>query len=173
MTTGAPLAATDFDAFFRAVHNCDPFPWQSRLARRVSEGEWPRLLDLPTGSGKTAVLDVAVFTLALHASSGLPKVPRRIVYVVDRRTIVDQAYTRARRIRRCLLDSTDGVVVRVRQALAACSRGRIPLRVASLREASHVTSPGLVLPTSHSSPFPPSTRSARDCSFAAMAWQTG
>src|SRR5690606_28017655 len=78
-------------------------------------------------------LDVAVFTLAMSASAGVPKVPRRIVYVVDRRTIVDQAYERACRIRRCLRESTDDVVVRVRQALQGCSGGNVPLRVASLR----------------------------------------
>jgi CRISPR-associated endonuclease/helicase Cas3 len=133
MTARASLTAADFDTFFHAVHGHDPFPWQSGLARRVAEGEWPKVLDLPTGSGKTAALDIAVFTLALSALAGVPKVPRRIVYVVDRRTIVDQAYERASRIRRCLLDSTDDVVVRVRQALAACSRGHVPLRVASLR----------------------------------------
>ena len=90
------LTHGDFSLFFRDVHGYPPYPWQQRLTARVlATGEWPTVIDLPTGVGKTAVLDTAVFALAAR-----PEVsPRRIVFVVDRRIVVDQVCERAERIR--------------------------------------------------------------------------
>lgn len=73
----------------------EPFPWQSRLLRRFLCGKVDRALDLPTGLGKTAVM--AIWTVA--RALGAP-VPRRLVYVVDRRAVVDQATEAALRIRK-------------------------------------------------------------------------
>ena len=54
---------------FPALHGDDPFPWQARLARQVANDEcWPSVLSLPTSTGETAVIDIAVFTLALPSS---------------------------------------------------------------------------------------------------------
>src|SRR5262250_445621 len=99
------LAPTDFAAFFKAVWGVDPFPWQVRLLSRLATGQdahhnyagdaglWPDVLDLPTGSGKTAALDIAVFHLALEAAKGTDRrAPLRIAFVVDRRLIVDDAF---------------------------------------------------------------------------------
>ena len=95
-----PLTPDDFPTFFRALHGCDPYDWQCRLSKRVVEGAWPSAIDLPTGSGKTSCLDIAVFALACQAS--WPKeqrtAPRRMFFCVNRRVIVDEAYQRARRI---------------------------------------------------------------------------
>lgn len=63
-----------------------PFPWQSRLLERFVAGGIPRALDLPTGLGKTSVIAVWLVARALNAP-----VPTRLVYVVDRRAVVDQA----------------------------------------------------------------------------------
>ncbi len=94
------LSADDFSEFFNAVHGVDPFPWQSRLAKQViEEGKWPSLLDLPTGAGKTATIDIAVFHLACEAEQGPKrKAPLRILFVIDRRIVVDAAFQRARKI---------------------------------------------------------------------------
>src|SRR5690606_1106888 len=113
MSALPPLAVDDFGTFFRAVHGVDPFPWQRRLAARAATGNWPRMLDLPTGSGKTAAIDIALFALALSAGSQPRTAPLRIVYVVDRRTVVDQAFERACRIQRALDESGEDVVRRV------------------------------------------------------------
>ena len=44
------------------------------------------MLDLPTGSGKTAAIDIAVFHVALEADSlEARRAPVRIAFVVDRR----------------------------------------------------------------------------------------
>jgi CRISPR-associated endonuclease/helicase Cas3 len=72
----------------------DPFPWQERLFQDLCRGELPWALDLPTGLGKTSVM--AIWYLAFKASA---PVPRRLVYVVDRRAVVDQATTVAERIK--------------------------------------------------------------------------
>ena len=64
------LSAADFAAFFHAIHGHEPFPWQQALVDELAEkDEWREVLDLPTGSGKTAALDAAVFHLALRHDS--------------------------------------------------------------------------------------------------------
>src|SRR4051812_25700365 len=97
-----PLSPSDFPAVFKAIHGHEPFPWQTRLLNLVAEtGAWPEpaILDLPTGTGKTATIDVALFHLALDAGQGTArKAPLRIAFVVDRRIIVDEAAERAERI---------------------------------------------------------------------------
>lgn len=89
-----------FAAYFEAVHGMKPFPWQERLADRVLREGWPERLQLPTGSGKTSLLDVAVYALAAEAErpSRERLARRRVFFVIDRRVIVDEAYERARRI---------------------------------------------------------------------------
>jgi CRISPR-associated endonuclease/helicase Cas3 len=109
------LTHNDFAAFFRAIWGFDPFPWQQDLLQRLATGEdphrnysaghgqWPDVLDLPTGSGKTAALDIAVFHLALDAAKGMERrAPLRIAFVVDRRLIVDDAFARAERLSEAL-----------------------------------------------------------------------
>jgi CRISPR-associated endonuclease/helicase Cas3 len=99
------LSPGDFAAFFEEIHGYAPFPWQERLLRQVAEiGDWPRVLDLPTGSGKTAAIDVAVFHLALEADRGeTRRASVRIAFVVDRRLAVDDAFARAQQIANALL----------------------------------------------------------------------
>lgn len=96
------LRPDDFDHFFRAIHGHDPFPWQQDLVDRLAEyDEWPDVLDLPTGAGKTAAMDAAVFHLALRADTP-GKAALRIAFVVDRRLVVDDACSRARKIDKAL-----------------------------------------------------------------------
>lgn len=63
-----------------------PFPWQLELLARFANGRIERSLDIPTGLGKTAVMAIWLIARAQGAV-----VPRRLVYVVDRRAVVDQA----------------------------------------------------------------------------------
>lgn len=74
-----------------------PFPWQERLYARLLEGRIPGRIDLPTGLGKTSVL--AIWKIARESGAD---VPRRLVYIVDRRTIVDQVSEEATKLgQRC------------------------------------------------------------------------
>ncbi len=63
-----------------------PFRWQLRLLHRLLSADLPNAVDVPTGLGKTSVM--ALWLIALAEGAGLPK---RLVYVVDRRAVVDQA----------------------------------------------------------------------------------
>src|SRR5690606_40230216 len=98
------LGPEHFDAFYHELRGSAAFPWQRMLAERVTTGEWPACIDLPTASGKTACIDIAVFALACQADRpiGERTAPRRIFFVVDRRIVVDEAFSRARRIARGL-----------------------------------------------------------------------
>ena len=123
------LAASDFPLFFEAVHGYPPFAWQAALAERVLTVGWPEAIDVPTGMGKTAVLDVAVFSLAAEASwlpSTERRAPTRTVFVVDRRVIVDQAFARAKALARVLVEAAGGVVGAVSDALRQLSGGAGP-----------------------------------------------
>lgn len=109
------MQINDFDAFFQALHNRSPFPWQSRLSRQLCEqGRWPKALNLPTSSGKTAALDVALFHLIYEAALPIDqrRAPRRIYFVVDRRLIVDEAYERSMQVAKHLRDNIgkDGIL---------------------------------------------------------------
>lgn len=131
------LQPEDFAGFFRAVHHVDPFPWQARLAERVSQcgGVWPQAIDLPTASGKTACIDIAVFALACQADLALGQrtAPRRIWFVVDRRVVVDQAHRHARELVRALRDARGGVLGAVARSLLELGGGDLPLACTELR----------------------------------------
>ena len=124
------LTATNFVDFFTASWGHPPFAWQRTLAERVlerTESPWPEAIALPTASGKTACMDVAVFALAAQASRMAPKqtitMPRRIFFVVDRRVIVDEAYERARRLAQKLDEADEGIVKSVADNLRQIANG--------------------------------------------------
>ena len=71
-----------------------PFRWQLRLLRRLLDIDLPAAVDVPTGLGKTSAM--ALWLIALAEGANLP---RRLVYVVDRRAVVDQATRFAERLR--------------------------------------------------------------------------
>lgn len=132
------LSTSDFAAFHHAVHGGKrPFAWQQRLLEQVVKAKaWPRVLDLPTGAGKTTCIDIALFALALDAmNDGAERwCPRRIAMVVDRRIVVDQVAERGRSILSALMRSTDCVVVEVTRRLRSLTRaGEEPLGVFTLR----------------------------------------
>jgi CRISPR-associated endonuclease/helicase Cas3 len=107
-------AFPSFAEFFRelwAKEKKSPFPWQTMLADRAIEDGWPDAIDLPTASGKTACLDIAVWALAKEAGDENRGTPRRIWFVVDRRIVVDEAFDRAQKIA-AALESSDSPAVR-------------------------------------------------------------
>lgn len=135
------ISISDFDAFHRAIHgdNRGPFDWQQRLlVRIIEERRWPRVLDIPTGAGKTTCLDIALFALAVDAQNPARLwCPRRIVMVVDRRVVVDQVAERGRRLASALAAPKSEVVQKVADALRSLrgdpDRKLDPLGVFTLR----------------------------------------
>ena len=75
-----------FSEIFAALTGNKPFPWQWALYQRFASGDFPRSCNLPTGLGKTLVIAIWLIALAFNPK----RVPRRLVYVVNRRTVVDQ-----------------------------------------------------------------------------------
>lgn len=99
------LRPADFAEFFQEIHGHTPFPWQQRLVNCLANSDmWPDVLELPTGSGKTAALDAAVFHLALRADAP-GRAALRIALVVDRRLVVDDAFAHAQSIEGALCHS--------------------------------------------------------------------
>ncbi len=91
----------DFRKNFEELTGFPPFEWQKRLYRDFRNGDIPSMLDVATGLGKTSV--ITIWYLALKAGA---VVPRRLVYVVDRRAVVDQATTVADEIKERSRDDT-------------------------------------------------------------------
>ena len=108
-----------FDAFYTAIHGHPPYAWQRRLFSHVVEhGTWPEVIDAPTGSGKSSVVDVHVAANAWAGSTGEPAgLPRRLVMVVPRRALVDDQLAVSELIAESVRAATDGILAEVRQGL--------------------------------------------------------
>jgi CRISPR-associated endonuclease/helicase Cas3 len=123
------LTAEDFAVFLQEVYDRRPFPWQQALVERVlAEGRWPDVLDVPTGLGKTSVIDVAVFVAAARPELAR----RRLFFVVDRRLIVDEAYEHARTLAAGLRSPSGPVSARIAEVLTQPGDD-IPLQVNRMR----------------------------------------
>jgi CRISPR-associated endonuclease/helicase Cas3 len=79
------MATLEFGKTFSELTGFSPFPWQGALYDRFIHNDIPASCNLPTGLGKTSVIAIWLIALANGA-----KLPRRLVYVVNRRTVVDQ-----------------------------------------------------------------------------------
>jgi CRISPR-associated endonuclease/helicase Cas3 len=92
----------EFRNKFESIIGFPPLKWQLRLYEEyMRKGKCPVAVDIPTGLGKTSIM--AIWFLALKAGACLP---RRLVYVVDRRAVVDQATTVAENIKMNASDET-------------------------------------------------------------------
>jgi CRISPR-associated endonuclease/helicase Cas3 len=87
----------DFEEAFKVLTGTKgPFPWQTSLYEDwFVKGEFPHSCNLPTGLGKTAVIAIWLIALMNHPD----KMPRRLVYVVNRRTVVDQTTEEVEKLR--------------------------------------------------------------------------
>ncbi len=105
----------------------EPLAWQWALLNDwLLKGALPDAVDIPTGLGKTAVM--ALWLLALAAQihqTGAPKLPRRLIYVVDRRAVVDQATTEAEKLRENL--ATKEALAWMRAALGLAEGEKLPV----------------------------------------------
>lgn len=125
---------------FRVLTGNEPLSWQKRLFQQFLDGDIPDCLDLPTGLGKTSVIAVWLLALAWGAGKGEIKLPRRLLYVVDRRTVVDQATDIAETLRQTLRSAQAGsLAAQIRDRLSElCIDPRdpaSPLAISTLRGA--------------------------------------
>jgi CRISPR-associated endonuclease/helicase Cas3 len=129
------MTANDFVPFYEAVHNgWTPFRWQIELLERVIEKGWPDTLQLPTSSGKTSVIDIAIFLLALEAgkSQNQRRAAIRTLFVVDRRIVVDEAWEHTHSVIEELRTPTHAVTAEVASELRRYG-GRLPMQVSRMR----------------------------------------
>ncbi len=121
-----------FAEFFQAAWGRDraPFPWQEGVAELALRGKWPASIGMPTAAGKTALIDIAVFALAMRA----PQAARRIFFVVDRRVIVDEAAERADALAKRLMEAEPGSMLGgIARSLREIGRSPVPLMTAKIR----------------------------------------
>jgi len=97
------MPSLDFSRAFKALTGSLPFPWQSALYGELSAGCVPSAACIPTGLGKTSIVAIWLIALAQHSE----RVPRRLVYVVNRRTVVDQTTAEATKWRTQLQSSPE------------------------------------------------------------------
>jgi CRISPR-associated endonuclease/helicase Cas3 len=128
------MTLEDFQAFYSAIHHYPPFDWQVQLMRRVADEGWPATIALPTSSGKTSAIDLAVFHLALQAGWTMRDrdAALRTFFVIDRRVVVDEASEHAQKIATALINAQDGIVAEVAGRLRMYG-GRVPLEVSTMR----------------------------------------
>lgn len=94
-----------------------PMKWMERMFTQLVGGKCPALVDLPTGAGKTELVIIWLLALAWYGlnSSERKPVPRRLIWVVNRRVLVQQVFNLARELReRC----SPGVVPELEEMIA-------------------------------------------------------
>ena len=125
-----------FSREFRALTGHDHFPWQLDLYRRFTEGDFPKACNIPTGLGKTSVIPIWIISLA-RALRGkqVAKIPRRLIYVVNSRTVVDQAPGEVVRMQDRLTGHAEGNRAE-RETLVALGRSPLAGSARSDRDAS-------------------------------------
>ncbi|MFM2004797.1 MAG: hypothetical protein RLZZ09_452 [Pseudomonadota bacterium] len=119
------------DLFRQVIPGATPNSWQRRLYQiMLDEGRLPSAIRVPTSGGKTAILLVYLAALAAQVQQGRVTLPRRIVMVINRRALVDQATSLAEAISTAL-EVED--LSEIRGALATLSASRRPLAISTLR----------------------------------------
>ena len=102
------MKKNDFIQNFKLLTDNEPFPWQKKLFDEFLSHRFRETCPVPTGLGKTSVIAVWLLALVEHASkASLFNFPRRLVYVVNRRTVVDQSTREAEALRDALVAKAD------------------------------------------------------------------
>lgn len=125
VTFAANTECTDlFAKRFEALTGNPPFPWQECLFLWfVSEKLPPKDVSLPTGTGKTSIMAIWLLALAkkLSEDSRQNSIPRRLIWAVNRRVVVDQATNEVELIRRRVNDPSIVELEPIRSALKKLS----------------------------------------------------
>ncbi len=84
------MPVPNLSEFFYTVFGKVPFPYQEKMA----SGPWPDVLEIPTGLGKTATVIFAWMVKRLREDE---ETPRRLVYTLPMRVLVEQTFNEVRR----------------------------------------------------------------------------
>ncbi|MEU6895885.1 type I-U CRISPR-associated helicase/endonuclease Cas3 [Streptomyces sp. NPDC046557] len=135
LSTEELLQIEEFATFVEEVRGRRPFPWQIAYLHHVAEtGIWPDL-GIPTGLGKTSIIEIWVFLLAWQHASGVHRtVPLRLFFAVDRRLVVDQTHESSRTLQQALDTSHASTITgRVADALRDLAGSTSPLECVRMR----------------------------------------
>jgi CRISPR-associated endonuclease/helicase Cas3 len=128
------MFSQDFSKVFETLTGSSPFPWQTVLYHRLMRGDFPSSVSLPTGLGKTSI--IAIWLCALVTKSTATTIPRRLVYVVNRRTVVDQTTAEVEQLRTALKhkpELTEICNVLTNLCVLPLPANTLPLAVSTLR----------------------------------------
>ncbi|MFO0808625.1 MAG: type I-U CRISPR-associated helicase/endonuclease Cas3 [Gemmataceae bacterium] len=123
------MSDVNFRDAFEALTGKPPFPWQEAMYAEFADGKFRSAATLPTGLGKTSVIAIWVIALANHPD----RMPRRLVYVVNRRTVVDQSTTFAERLRQQLNSDPRLSDLKAKLAALVAVADDSPLAISTLR----------------------------------------
>ncbi len=126
---------------FHALTGHKPLGWQRRLfLEHFVRSDLPPAVDIPTGLGKTSVIAIWLLALAHQSATNSVPLPRRLLYVVNRRTVVDQATDLVMSMRAAVAtagEGSDTIRQEIRRALGELcvdpSDEASPLAVSTLR----------------------------------------
>ncbi|MCC7406883.1 MAG: type I-U CRISPR-associated helicase/endonuclease Cas3 [Phycisphaeraceae bacterium] len=124
-----PQDSNLLDSTFKALTGHAPFPWQRKMFNRFLQGDVPMSVSLPTGLGKTSIM--AIWLIARAQAPG--KLPRRLIYVINRRTVVDQATREAENLRRNLVKTPALFEALAKQCALPLETSDAPLAISTLR----------------------------------------
>jgi CRISPR-associated endonuclease/helicase Cas3 len=123
------------DAYLTPLLRClglgQPYRWQAAAFERLVDGDVPAQIKVPTAAGKTMLLAVFVAAQAARAARGDTGLHRRLVHVVNRRVLVDEATRLCERLQHALI--SDPALAAHREALRGLSATGQALAVATLR----------------------------------------
>jgi CRISPR-associated endonuclease/helicase Cas3 len=147
------VSATPLHTLLPCIGVAAPYKWQAEAYGRLLVGTPPAQIRVPTAAGKTLMLAVFVAALAEQARSGRTTLPRRLVHVVNRRVLVDEASRLAATLVAAL--KTDQRLQQVSRSLASLSATGEALITATLRGeltddgawANDPTTPAIILAT--------------------------
>lgn len=123
-----------FREVFSALTGRDAFPWQERAFIFLVQGLLPKAVNLPTGTGKTSLIHIWLAALAWQAKQGEVTLPRRLVWVVNRRVVVDQATDEALDIiKRLSLPELADLAANLATVSLSGRQGKPPVAVSTLR----------------------------------------
>ena len=122
-----------FEDVFSELTGFPPFGWQSRLFELFVQADFDSCAtcQLPTGLGKTSLLTLWLMALARNPTT----VPRRLVYVVNRRTVVDQTTVEAEKLRRQLskVPEVEQALLQLCSDVDEANENFCPLAISTLR----------------------------------------